>query len=577
MTLAEIEEQFLAKKRFEFFYKGDCYVIFQRNDEVYLFERVDFDQYIIPSFVVKREVFKFLKDGSTIQDIEEQFVVSKLTNFFYEGIEYIVFQSRDMPEQKFLFEQTGIDKYALSPKGVQKLNFLLNDYMLEWIEFIKSRPVHLPSEEEEETEEKNTKKSWKQRLLNSFAAFSLIVALLIAISYHMKENIYEGIDCEALLEQIPEELPSCREILEGNFNELSKDSIEAFSEQEREELIRRIERFASYLGEEELAIFKYQLSRTEIKKVEYDGDYGVQYHLTHPQQLLFERSIEKCNYRLERIFCTMITNCYLDQDDQYFIFNNQRFSDPRIVELGSNFASYNEILFLNEHYPEYQSEFRYVLQDEGMLYYRLVLQLLDSNLEYLPFHYQMEDVIRSYQQFSWFEPKVNDFFGRINIIQDFSMSDFYSLYEKRHQVITTASDYFIKREKAIVGQYIRAITPQLMGSEDKEPFLELLLSELADHYDKYGSLMDEINQVSSIVICENEDFRSPYRNEFLPSVYEYCKSVGLISENQTEEEFISNFYERIEQCGKGEEVSFSNDWQAQKILEIFHYPISTRK
>ena len=290
--------------------------------------------------------------------------------------------------------------------------------------------------------------------------FSIVISLLFSVGvlafvfvskYNKNDFTYTGMSYEELLSKLPDNSLDLQTILEeelcfksSEFGTVHRN----FSELEKEEFQNRAKRFASYLTEEEQEVFKYQLSRITIQKSSHQTNF-VKSNYT----LYMEDNICECGNDLEYAFCEMMQNCYMENEKDYFIFNNQEFPNSNRVDLGDHFPLYNNTLFIYTHYPEYQKELSRILESEGALYYQLVLQTLDSNLTYLPFNYQMEDVLKAYQEVFSSSSKVDDFIGQVGIVQSFENQGNFWDYEVRNNVVVLSNEYFIEREQRIIDQY----------------------------------------------------------------------------------------------------------------------------
>lgn len=487
------------------------------------------------------------------KQIVEEDLIDITTKIHYKGEYYLFIQYRDMKMVLKQVKKDGKVNYQAPPAGVRE----------ELLKSIEPVVTFKTKEKEnckvEEPPKKETKK--KSKVMVSL----LLAAGVLAFIHKANEYYYVGIDYDKLLDKLPENDLSFQEVL-SSINFLDNEYYGNFSTSDKETFRNRAERFFSCLTEEEQEVFKYQLSHITIQKgnsYNYIGILG-----TNPV-LYVDDKIREGDYSLEYAFCKLMQNCYIDDDKNYYIFNNQQFLERRRVELGDHFPFYNNTLFLYYNYPEYQKELSRELEDEAFLYYQLVLQCLDSNLTYLPFSYQMEDIIKAYQEISPSRKKITDLFGQIGIIQSFRNDNRFTDYERRHNVITLSSEYFIEREKKVAMTYSLLTTTM---DEEKEAMGEQLVSELAERYVKFLSHLNQINQLYPIDVYGILDFERPYQREVFPYVYDLEKRFGMISESMTEEEFENYFFEKIVDYRIEEEAEASE----KEKINVFHYPFSTQ-
>lgn len=511
------------------------------------------------------------------QTIEEQKIEEDLiditTKIHYKGECYLFIQYGDMKMVLKQVMEDGKVNFQVPPAGVRE----------ELLKLIEPVVIHKAKEKENRKVEESSKKETKQK---SRVIVPLLLATEILISLH-KVNPYDyydyydgnkyyyvGIDYDELLDRLPENDASIQEVL-SSIHFLDNKYYGSFSDLDKEAFRNRAERFFCCLTEEEQEVFKYQLSHITIQKGRHSSYVGV----TGTNPVLYvEDKICEGDCSLEYAFCKLMQNCYIDDKKNYYVFNNQQFLKKTRVELGDCFPFYNNTLFLYYNYPEYQKELSRKLEDEGALYYQLMLQVLDSNMNYLPFNYQMEDVIKAYQKISPSRKKVIDLFGRIGVIQSFEIipsfendGRFYD-YEVRDGVIALSSEYFIEREKQVAIKYSQLTAIE----ENREEVGEQLISEFVDRYVQFLSQLKQIDQLYPIQICEIWDFESPYKREVLPYVYHLEKEYGMIPESMTEEEFQKSFFDKVNEKLYGESPENEVKPKEKEKNYIFHYPLSTR-
>lgn len=489
------------------------------------------------------------------QQIEEENLIDSTIRVFYEGKWYLLVQYGNM---RVVLEEVKKDQkvsHEIPPKDIREklLKLMSPEVMMMKIK----EPIENSTIEEKKTKSKKT-------IAKIIASLLLATGITASAIFIRGDYTYVGLDYEELLGKLPDDSLELQKILEENLNFQYSKRYGSFSDSEKEEFRNRAERFASYLTEEEQEIFKYQLNKVTIQKSDATNFFNFQ----GDSILYVYKEMNKGSYSLELAFCEMMQECYMENGKDYFIFNNQQFRDSHRVELGDHFPFYNNLLFLYYNYPEHQKELARTLGREEALYYQLMLQVLDSNLTYLPFNSQMEDVIKAYQEIFPSRKKITELLGQIGTIQSFKNDGRFYDYEIRDNVITLSSEYFIKREKQVAMTYSLLTVME----EDKEEMGEQLISEFAERYAKYSEQLEQIDQLYPIQICETWDFKSPYKREVLPHVYDLEKRFGMIPESMTEDEFENYFFEHVHDYKTGNEVETS---EGEKIY-IFHYPFSTR-
>jgi len=491
--------------------------------------------------------------------MDERQIIGELVDVtvkvFYKGEWYLLIQYQEMKIVLKQVEEDGKIRYQVPPFGVrEELLELMGPDVISKIGRMKDTKVEVPPVN-------NKKKGFK-------TVASLLLAFIILSSTISRCNdyIYVGVDYETLLEELPSDSLDLEQMIDGNLNFEDSEYDGIFSDLEKEEFRNRAKRFASYLTEEEQEVFKYQLSTITIKK--WGGVNNVRFSARN-RTLYIENVIRESDYTLEYAFCNMIQNCFLENEQDYYIFNNQRFFDTSRVELGEDFSFYNYTLFIYCHYPEYQQKLSRILGTEEALYYQLMLQVLDSNITYLPLNYQMEDVLKAYQKISPSKKKTTDLFGQIGIVQSFKNNGNFADYETRYNVIELSNEYFVKREKQMAMQYSLAT----LMEDEKGELGEKLIRELTSHYHRYLSLIDQINSLNQVQIGEIWRFEREYQKEVIPYVYRLEKIFQMIPEDMTQEEFKYYFLEKMNQ--EVEEDTENLEKKVTKIYQIFHYPLST--
>ncbi len=495
------------------------------------------------------------KDQNLKEKIEDDFVDAKV-RVFYQGEWYLLIQYGDMRIVLREVKENQKVSYQIPPLGVRE----------EVLELMSSEVVSKTKEAlntKADSQIENSPKKVKKKF-PKVAVSLLLAAGVLALLHKYNSYTYVGLDYQELLDKLPDHSLELGEILEEHLNFQDSEYYGSFSELEKEEFRNRAERFASYLTEDEQELFKYQLNNVTIQK----ADATNFFYFKEDSILYIYKGMRSDNYYLEFAFCEMMQECYMKNGKDYFIFNNQQFQDPHRVELGDHFPFYNNLLFIYWNYPEYQKELNLTLETEEALYYQLMLQVLDSNLNYLPFNYQMEDILKAYQEISPSKEKTTDLFGQIGIIQSFQNDGRFYDYERRHNVIELASEYFIEREKQVALRYSLLTVME----QEKEAAGEQLISEFAERYTKYLSKLEQINQLYSINMCERWVFKGTYESEVLPYVYNLEKRFEMIPKDMTEDEFQTYFFEKVYDYKTENEVETSKEEKQY----IFHYPLSTQ-
>ena len=485
----------------------------------------------------------------------------------YEGEWYLLIQYGDLKLVLMEVEENGRISYQAPLVGVrEKLLELRGLDTLLKIQNIENAKVEISP--------KISKK--KLRFIASLL-FSVGVLAFVFISKYNKNNFnYTGMSYEQLLDKLPDDSLDLQTVLNEYlcFENSEHDMMDGcFSDLEKEEFRNRAKRFASYLTEDEQEIFKYQLSRISIQKGR--NTIFVESYIEGKYILYIEGNVCECGIDLEYIFCEMMQNCYIEKEKDYFIFNNQKFPNSTRVDLGDHFPFYNNTLFIYTHYPEYQERLSQVLESEGSLYYQLVLQTLDANLVYLPFNYQMEDVLKAYQEIFPSKDKVEDFIGQVGVVQSFENQGNFWDYDVRNSVVVLSNEYFIEREEQIADQYFTSILKEGKSNVSTQELIE----ELSNRYRKYSSLIEQINENSEVKFNSIYDFKRDYSRKVLSLVYVLGSELEMIPEDMTYEELKYSFFDRVyaEENNNNENIDGSLEIESGDIYQkIFRYPLSTQ-
>jgi len=506
-------------------------------------------------------------------NLEEDFI-DITTEVIYKGEVFRFIQYGDMKLVLKQVKENGKISYQVPPVGIRE----------EVIKLMSSVVIFKVKEKEEcKGEESHKLKTDDEKKLKKKKKAKIVVPLLLAtgilVSLHKYNRYYYvgdkyyyvGIDYDELLKKLSENNSSFQEVL-SSINFLDNEYYGNFSESEKEEFRNRAERFSSCLTEEEKEVFKYQLDNLIIRK---GGSSTYVTTFENDTILYIKGEIHEVGHSLEYAFCELMQNCYIDDKRNYYVFENQQFLERGRVNLGDHFPFYNNILFLYYNYPEYQERISRVLESEGFLYYQLVLQTLDANLVYLPFNYQMEDVLKAYQEVFSSKGKAEKFLGQVGSVQSFENQGNFWDYELRNSVVVLSNEYFIEREKQIVDQYFTSIL-----KEGKSDFsTQELIEELSNRYRKYSSLIEQINKNSEVKFNSIYDFKRDYPRKVLSHVYVLGRTLQMIPEDMTYEELKSSFFDRVyeEENKNDENIDGSLETGSVNIYQkIFHYPLSTQ-
>lgn len=474
----------------------------------------------------------------TKQQIQKWFSTEEPVKFYYAGKWYAFFRASngsflfifEVEDENYKFITTEVYNelmdYIVSSKMEEITNTLqqeINDCLLS-IDIDKYENRFLSREMTPDQEKRAF-----QRLKKLFLITCLTYVTGNICLSGIESRLYQVPSYQEMIDDLEMDDRTVSEILSTKMDNGDKDDqyIDAFLE--------RCETFYTHLDDNSKRLFKEKLSNVDIQFQE--GKVT-----SYADSVLSLGNLDD-EFALEVSLCAMLNNCnYVDS--AYYPDSDHLSNSPDSAYL-TYFSWCSNILFLADSYPD---EITYT-KSEKLLYYKILLYLIDPELDYLPFGYSFSDFVtdlgtstnKSQEEVNADLELLFSIFDADSFGSGYSSMDF-EYYVDRHTFVQSLITSFMNKEKDFCLNYDKN-TKRKKNSQEIEQVMstEVLSMMLASRYTQFDFMLEEINRLTDmfIYVYDSMDLKDSYRamlKELYPKTwwevyYRFSDYIDEYSEN----------------------------------------------